>query len=95
MVLWIVLAVVVVALIILVVSVLSVLGRLSALDRAMRRLLLRQEQAGKLQADVAALQETVAGLQHRAETAQQQVAVIKAGHGEKGKHSLQKSSSAW
>ncbi|AGL18569.1 hypothetical protein [Actinoplanes sp. N902-109] len=96
MVLWIVLAVVVVALIILGAAVASVVGRLSGLDRALRRLLLRREQAEKLQTDALALEEAVAGLQQRAETAQQQVAIIKAGRGEgDGKHSLQKTTSAW
>ncbi|MFI5935417.1 hypothetical protein [Actinoplanes sp. NPDC051494] len=96
MVLWIVIGVVVLALIILVVSVLSVLGRLSGLDRAMRRLLQRQEQATRLQADAEALQETILGLQKRAEVAQEQIAVIKAGRGDSnGKHSLQKVTTAW
>jgi biopolymer transport protein ExbB/TolQ len=96
MVLWIVIAVVVVALIILGASVLSVLGRLSGLDRAMRRLLLRREQAEKLQGDVQELQQVIAGLEQRAQTAQEQVAAIKAGQGDgNGKHSLQKATTAW
>lgn len=96
MVLWIVIGVVVLALVILVVSALSVMGRLSGLDRALRRLLMRQEQATKLQADAEALQKTVAGLQKRAEVAQEQIAVIKAGRGsDNGKHSLQNAPAAW
>ncbi|GAA2594376.1 hypothetical protein GCM10010435_86720 [Winogradskya consettensis] len=96
MVLWIVVAVVVLALIILGASVLSVMGRLSGLDRALRRLLLRQEQATRLQQGAEELQEKIEGLQKRAELAQEQVAVIKAGRGaDNGKHSLQSAPAAW
>jgi hypothetical protein len=96
MVLWIVIAVVVLALVILGAAVMSVLGRLRGLDRAMRKLLRRQEQAMKLQEKAVVLEETLAGLQRRAELAQEQVAVIKAGHGASdGKHSLQSAVTPW
>jgi type II secretory pathway component PulJ len=96
MVLWIVIAVVVLALVILGAAVLAVLGRLSALDRAMRRLMLRREQAEKLQAGAAVLERTLAGLQERAAIAEEQVAIIKAGRGEPhGKHSSQKPALPW
>ena len=96
MVLWIVVAVVVLALFILGAAVMSVLGRLSALDRAMRRLLLRREQAAKLQAGAELLQHSLVGLQERAAIAEEQVAIIKAGRGEShGKHSSQKPALPW
>jgi len=92
MVKWIVIAVVVLALVVLVVSVGSVMGRLARLDRAARRLERRQAEAMKLQQHAVVLEETMAGLQQRAEVMQGQVAVIKAGRGaSEGKHSLQKS----
>ncbi len=90
MVKWIVIAVVALALIILVASVFSVLNRLNGLDRAARRLQRRQDEATKLQRDAVVLEESVAGLQRRAEIMQAQVAIIKAGRGASdGKHSLQ------
>ena len=95
MVLWIVIAVVVLALVILGAAVLSVLGRLSALDRAMRRLMLRREQAEKLQEGAAVLERSLADLQERAVIAQEQVAIIKAGRGAHGKHSSQKPALPW
>ena len=96
MVLWIVVAVVVLALVILAVAVMSVLGRLSALDRAMRRLLLRREQAVKLQAGAEQLERSLAGLGERTAIAEEQVAIIKAGRGEThGKHSSQKTVVPW
>lgn len=96
MVLWIVVAIVVLALVILGAAVMSVLGRLSALDRAMRRLLLRREQAVKLQAGAEELERSLAGLQERAVIAEEQVAIIKAGRGEShGKHSSQKPALPW
>jgi large-conductance mechanosensitive channel len=91
MVKWIVLGVVLLALVILAASVFAVLDRLNGLERAARRLQRRQTEAMKLQQDAVVLEETVVGLQRRAETMQGQLAVIKAGHGSPdGKHSLQK-----
>jgi hypothetical protein len=58
-----------------------VLGRLTGLQRAARRLQLRQEQAMKLQERAAVLTESIAALQERAESTQNRVAVIKAGRG--------------
>jgi len=90
MVKWIVIAVVVLALIVLVVAAGSVMGRLTKLDRAARRLQRRQAEAMKLQQDAVVLEDSVAGLQRRAEIMQAQLAVIKAGRGASdGKHSLQ------
>ncbi|MFI5495594.1 hypothetical protein [Actinoplanes sp. NPDC051859] len=84
MVFWIVFAaVIVLALIILGAAAVSVVGRLAGLDRALRTLLRRQEQTAGLQEQAAVLQKTLAGLQQRAETAQEQVAIIKAGRGAK------------
>jgi heme exporter protein D len=91
MVKWIAIAVVVLALIVLTASVFSVLNRLNGLERAARRLERRQAEAMKLQQHAVVLEETMAGLQQRAEVMQGQVAVIKAGRGaSEGKHSLQK-----
>ncbi|UQU68130.1 hypothetical protein COUCH_18415 [Couchioplanes caeruleus] len=96
MVTWIVVGVVVLGLVVLGAAVMTVVGRLSALDRAMRRLLLRREQAEKLQAGAAALERSVAELQERAAIAEEQVAIIKAGRGEPhGKHSSQKAGLSW
>ena len=81
MVTWIVVAVIVVSLLILGAAILSVLGRLTGLQRAARRLQLRQEQAMKLSERAAVLTETIAALQERAESTQNKVAVIKAGRG--------------
>lgn len=60
---WIVVGVVVLALIILLVSALAVAGRLRPLSRAGRRLQLRADEAQRLQARVAVMQERVAALQ--------------------------------
>ena len=91
MVKWIAIAVVVLALIVLTASVFSVLNRLNGLERAARRLERRQVEAMRLQQHAVVLEETVAGLQQRAEVMQGQLAVIKAGGGASdGKHSLQK-----
>jgi biopolymer transport protein ExbB/TolQ len=91
MVTWIVIAVVALALIILVAVVFSVLNRLNRLDRAARVLQRRQAEAMKLQQDAEVLEDSVAGLQRRAEIMQAQLAIIKAGRGASdGKHSLQK-----
>jgi TolA-binding protein len=86
---WIVIAAVVVGLIILVAVTLPVAGRLSGLQRAMARLQRRQEEAMKLQAGAQTLEQTVLGLQQRAETMQERIALIKAGHGgNEGKHAF-------
>jgi hypothetical protein len=86
-VLWIVLAAVLVGLIILVAVTVPLLGRLGALTRALRKLERRQQDALKLQAGAAELEQTVLGLQRRAEVAQERVTLIKVGHGEPtGRH---------
>jgi hypothetical protein len=95
MVKWIVIAVVVLGLVLLGIAGMSVVRRLPELDRAMRKLMRRQEEALKLQADAEQLQRTILAVQHKAEIAQEQVAVIKAGRGDNGKHSLQSAPSAW
>lgn len=77
MVTWIVVAVVVLALLVLVLAVMSVVGRLSALQRAARRLQLRQEEAMRLQQGAATLEASVAALQQRAELAQEQMVAIR------------------
>ena len=90
MVTWIVVAVVVFSLILLGAAVGSVVGRLRGLERAGRRLQRRQEQAMKLQEGAVVLEQTLDGLQKRAELMEAQLAVIKAGRGQSsGKHSLQ------
>jgi TolA-binding protein len=84
---WIVIAAVVLGLVILVAVALPVVGRLSGLRRAMARLQRRQEEATKLQADAQTLEQAVLGLQQRAETMQDRIALIKAGHGDgEGRH---------
>ena len=86
---WIVIAAVVLGLIILVAVALPVVGRLSGLRRAMARLQRRQEDATKLQAGAQMLEQTLLGLQQRAETMQDRIALIKAGHGDGGgRHGL-------
>lgn len=79
---WIVIAVIVVALFILGWAVTPLLGRLRRLDRATRRLQLRQEQATGLQAGAETLTASLAGLQERAAAAEQRLAVIKAARGD-------------
>jgi hypothetical protein len=66
---WIVIGVVVLALVLLVAVTVPVVGRLSGLRRAVLRL---QRQ----------LEQTMLGLQRRAETMQERLAVIQAGRGE-------------
>jgi hypothetical protein len=89
MVKWIVIAVVVLGLVVLVVAAGSVMGRLAKLDRAGRKLQRRQAEAMKLQQDAVVLEDSVAGLQRRAEIMQAQLAVIKAGRGASdGKHAV-------
>jgi len=79
--LWVWIAVVVIALIIMGSAVLPVLGRLSGLRRAALKLQRRRQEALKLQAGVAVLEQTVLGLQARAEVAQERVEAIQAGLG--------------
>jgi type II secretory pathway component PulJ len=74
---------VIVAVLIPALAVLSLLGRLSGLQRAATRLQRRQEQATRLQHGAAVLQRSIAALQDRAEQSQRQVAVIKAGRGDR------------
>ena len=81
MLLWVWIAVVVIALIIMGSAVLPVLGRLSGLRRAALKLQRRRQEALKLQAGVAVLEQTVLGLQARAEVAQERVEAIQAGLG--------------
>jgi hypothetical protein len=78
---WIVIVVVGIALIVLVLASWPVLGRLAGLQRAAVRLQRRQEQAMRLQQGAAVLEQSIAALRERAEHAQQQIAVIKAGGG--------------
>jgi hypothetical protein len=78
---WIVIAAVVLGLIILLAVALPVVGRLSGLRRAMARLQRRQEDAAKLEAGALGLEQTLLGLQQRAETMQDRIALIRAGHG--------------
>ncbi|WP_430784476.1 hypothetical protein [Actinoplanes sp. G11-F43] len=80
---WVWIAVVVIALVVLIFAARKVLGRLHVLERAARRLQHRQEEALELQAAAERLQVTLAGLQERAETAQEKVDVIKAGRGKR------------
>lgn len=63
MVTWIVVGAIVLGLLLLVVVVLAVISRVRPLAAAGRRLQLRGEQAARLQAKVATLQETMAGLE--------------------------------
>ena len=81
MVTWIVVAVVVVAVLILALVVGAVLGRLRRLDRSVRRLGLRQQEALRLQSGAATLEATVADLQQRAELTQDRLTVIRAARG--------------
>jgi hypothetical protein len=79
---WIVLAVVLVGLLVLFLAVLPLLGRLPKLDRAVRRMRLRQEDAQRLQVAAADLQEKAVDLRARAEEAQQRITLIKAKRGD-------------
>lgn len=74
-------AVVVVALIILIVAAAKLLGRLGNLQRAGARLQRRQAEALKLQEKAAVLEETVLGVQARAEELQGKIAAIAPGSG--------------
>ena len=84
---WIVIAAVVVGLVILVAVSLPVIGRLSALQRAAVRLQRRQAEAMALQENAQQLERSLLGLQRRAETMQDRLAVVKAGRGDdSGRH---------
>ena len=84
---WIVIGAVVAGLIILVAVSLPVVGRLSALHRAAVRLQRRQVEAMALQEGAQRLEHTLLGVQRRAETMAERLAVIKAGRGDDiGKH---------
>ena len=85
---WIVIAAVVLGLIVLVAVNVPVIGRLPALRRAVRRLQHRQQEVVKLQAGAAELERTLTGLQQRAETMQERLALIRAGHDGTGKHAF-------
>ncbi|AEV86115.1 hypothetical protein ACWT_5098 [Actinoplanes sp. SE50] len=78
---WVWIAVGAIALIILVVTAARLLGRLPELRRAAGRLQRRQAEAMGLQAGAARLEQTLQGLQQRAERAQEHVERIKAGSG--------------
>ncbi len=82
MVTWILIAAVVAGLIILVAVSLPVVGRLSELQRAVGRLQRRQQEATALQEGAQSLETTLLGLQRRAETMQERLAVIKAARGD-------------
>lgn len=84
---WIWIAAVVLGLAILVGVAVPLVGRLGGLQRAVLRLQRRQQEALSLQASVAELEQTMLGLQQRAEATQAGLAVIKAGRGEQaGRH---------
>jgi hypothetical protein len=86
---WIVIAAVVLGLIILVAVSVPVVRRLSGLQRAALRLQRRQAEAMTLQAGAETLEQTVLGLQERAETMQDWIELIRAGHGGAGeKHAF-------
>ncbi|HET6532363.1 MAG TPA: hypothetical protein VFH03_17390 [Actinoplanes sp.] len=86
---WILIAVVVLGLIALVAVTVPVVGRLAGLQRAVRRLGRRRQEAMNLQAGAAQLVQTVQHLHRRAETMQERVALIRAGHGEPtGRHAF-------
>jgi len=86
---WIVIAAVAVGLIFLVAVTVPVAGRLGGLRRALMRLQRRQREAMRLQAGAAALEQTLQGLEQRAQTTQERLAIIKAGRGEgTGRHAI-------
>ena len=76
----------VLGLIILGVAAGRLLGRLGALRRAVERAQRRQTEAEALQGHAQELERTLLGLQSRAETMQERVALIKAGRDESGRH---------
>ena len=78
----------VLGLIILVLAAVPLLGKLGDLRRAVARLQRRQAEAEALQPGAQQLAQTLLGLQGRAETMQERLALIKAGHSDSsGKHS--------
>ena len=86
---WIVIAAVVLGLIFLVAVTVPLIGRLAGLRRAATRLQLRRQEAMRLQAGTAALEQTLLGLQQRADTMQERLAIIKAGRGgDGGRHAF-------
>ena len=85
---WIEIAAVVLSLIVLVAVTVPVIGRLPALRRAVRRLRHRQQEVLKLQAGAAELERTLTGLQRRAETTRERLALIRAGHDGTGRHAF-------
>ena len=85
LVLWVWIAVVVVALIIVGSVALPLLGRLAGLRRAALRLQRRQEEAIRLQQRAAVLEQTVLGVQERAEIMQGRLETIQAGLGKDGR----------
>ena len=86
---WILIAAGVVGLIVLAAVCVPLLGRLQNLEHAMRKVQRRQAEAMELQAGAAQLEQTILGLQQRAETMNERIALIKAGHGdETGKHAF-------
>ena len=81
MVKWIVIGALVLGVVILIASFIPVLRRLSGLRAAMRRAQKRQAEAMALQHSVDELNETLAGVQERAETTQSRLAAIQAARG--------------
>ncbi len=76
MLLWIWIVAVVFALFVLIGAAVPVLRRLGGLRRAAVRLQLRQADAAKLQASAAELEQTLAGVQARAEQMQERLAAL-------------------
>ena len=76
----------VLGLIILALAAAPLLGKLRELQRALGRLQRRQTEAEALQTGAQQLEQTVLGLQSRAETMQERLALIKAGHDSSGRH---------
>jgi hypothetical protein len=77
----------VLGLIILALATVPLLGKLRELRRAVGRLQRRQAEAEALQSGAQQLEQTLLGLQDKAETMQERLAVIKAGRGgSTGKH---------
>jgi hypothetical protein len=75
---WIVLGVVLLGLLVLSLAVRPLLARRRDLERALRRLRLRQEEAAGLQAASAELEEQLAVLRERAEVAERRMTLIRA-----------------
>jgi flagellar biosynthesis/type III secretory pathway M-ring protein FliF/YscJ len=76
---WIWIAAVVFALIVLAFAVVPLLGRLAGLQRAAVKLRRRQAEAMKLQEGAAVLEQTLLGVQQRADTLQERLAAISPG----------------